>query len=187
MHEVVKSLRHKNYNPCGELTGFEREICDEASKNFPNLPFNEVMRAISVKYLAKLEHETNFPNVDALKNWSSYNLSEDERHAALNLDDFTPLQAGIAKYLVHVLHENRYNIHYNALVDFCRAFDEKKFVIGLEPEKLEREIDSAAKEADYSAKISDLNERIECIIGGSSANDILVGVLEVLGTFLAGR
>ena len=125
MHELIKNLRRKEYNPCGDLTGRERELCDEATKNFFNLPFTEVMRAISVKTLAELEHEENFRNVDALKNWATYNLSDDERRANLNFDTFTQLQAGLAKYLVHVLYENRYNIHYNALVDFVRVFDEK--------------------------------------------------------------
>ena len=64
----------KEYNPCGDLTGRERALCDEAAKNFYNLPFYEVMRAVSVKAIADLEHEENFRNVDALKNWADYNL-----------------------------------------------------------------------------------------------------------------
>ncbi|MBQ7453957.1 MAG: hypothetical protein IJS69_02750, partial [Selenomonadaceae bacterium] len=119
------ALLCKNYNPCGKLTGREFELCDEATKNFYNLPFFEVMRAISVKALAELEHEKNFRNVDALEHWSSFNQSDDERRAGLNFETFTPLQSGLAKYLVHLLHENRYNIHYNALINYCRMLDEK--------------------------------------------------------------
>ena len=119
----MKNFLRKNYNPCGDLTGREREICDDAAENFHNLPFFEVMRAISIKNLAELEHTENFPNVDALINWKNFNQCDDERRASLDFDTFTPLQAGLAKYLVHVLFENRYNIHFNALIDYCRAND----------------------------------------------------------------
>ncbi|MBO4779031.1 MAG: hypothetical protein J5497_00165, partial [Selenomonadaceae bacterium] len=95
MHDAIKNLRRKEYNPCGDLTGRERELCDEAAKNFFNLPFVEVMRAVSVKAITELEQKENFRNVDALKNWSSYNLSEEERRANLNFETFNPLQAGI--------------------------------------------------------------------------------------------
>ncbi len=184
MHELVKNLRHKDYNPCGELTGFERALCDEATKNFPNLPFTEVMRTISVKALSKLEHEENFPNVDALKNWASYNLNGDELRAALNFDTFTPIQAGLAKYLVHVLYENRYNIHYNALVDFCRGFDESKVAIGLTADELESKINSVAQEADCSASVNELTEKISPVIGGSQENSIVDGIVALLDAFV---
>ena len=156
MHEAIKNLRQKKYNPCGDLTGRERELCDEAAKNFYNLPFVEVMRAISVKAIAELEHEENFRNVDALKNWSSYNLSDEERRANLNFDTFAPLQAGICKYLVHVLYENRYNIHYNALLNYCRTLDDKAFSSTLTGEQLEREINSLAQRATYSSAVNSL-------------------------------
>ena len=156
MHEAVKNLHNKEYNPCGDLTGREREFCDEASKNYFNLPFFEVMRAISIKAIAELEHEENFRNVDALKNWSSYNLNEVERRANLNFDTFTPLQAGLAKYLVHVLYENRYNIHYNALANYCRTLDEKVFNGILTSEQLEQKINSLAQEANYFSRVNDL-------------------------------
>ena len=89
MHDAIKNLRGKDYNPCGDLTGFERELCDEATKNFYNLPFVEVMRAVSVKAIAGLEHEENFRNVDALKHWADYNLNDTERRANLNFDTKT--------------------------------------------------------------------------------------------------
>ena len=182
MHELVKNLRRKEYNPCGDLTGRERELCDEATKNFFNLSFYEVMRAISVKALAELEHEKNFRNVDALKNWSTYNLSDDERRANLNFDTFTPLQAGLAKYLVHVLYENRYNIHYNALVDFARVFDEKKFAIGLTAEELERKINTLAQEANHSTTVNALNDELLNYVAGS--DDIVSSVVELLGSIV---
>ncbi|MBD3879289.1 MAG: hypothetical protein SR1Q5_06360 [Quinella sp. 1Q5] len=154
MHDLIKNLKKKEYNPCGDLTGRERELCDEASKNYFNLPFVEVMRAISIKAIAELEYETNFRNVDALKNWSSYNLNEVERRANLNFETFTPLQAGLCKYLVHLLYENRYNIHYNALINHCRTLDD--FPAALTAEDLERKINTIAQEANYFSMVNDL-------------------------------
>lgn len=156
MNEAIKNLRNKDYNPCGELTGRERELCDEASQNYFNLPFVEVMRAISVKAIAELEHEKNFRNVDALINWSSYNLNEVEQRANLNFETFTPLQAGLCKYLVHVLYENRYNIHYNALANYSRTLDEKVFRVNLSAEEFERKVNTLAQEANYFSAVNDL-------------------------------
>ncbi|MBQ4404350.1 MAG: hypothetical protein II857_08065 [Selenomonadaceae bacterium] len=152
----MKNLRNKDYNPCGDLTGSERELCDEAAKNYFNLPFVEVMRAISIKAIAELEHEENFRNVDALKNWAGYNLNEVERRANLNFDTFTPLQAGLCKYLVHVLYENRYNIHYNALANYSRTLDEKVFPAALTADEFERKINSLVQEANYFSRVNDL-------------------------------
>lgn len=152
----MKNLPNKEYNPCGDLTGRERELCNEASQNYFNLPFVEVMRAVSVKAIAELEHDENFRNIGALKNWASYNLNEVERRANLNFDTFTPLQAGLCKYLVHLLYENRYNIHYNALANYCRTLDEKIFPANLTDEQLERKINSIAQEANYFSAVNDL-------------------------------
>lgn len=146
----------KGYNPCGDLTGRERALCDEAAANYFNLPFAEVMRAISIRAIAELEHEENFRNVDALRNWADYNLSDNERRASLNFDTFTPLQAGLAKYLVHVLYENRYNIHYNALADYCRTLDAKAVRADLTDEQLEQRINSLAQGANYSSVVNTL-------------------------------
>ncbi|MBR2518954.1 MAG: hypothetical protein IKE46_04110 [Selenomonadaceae bacterium] len=184
MHELVKNLQHKEYNPCGELTGFERELCDEATKNFPNLPFVEVMRTISVKALAKLEHEKIFPKEAALVDWALHDLNADEWRAFLNFDTFTPIQTGLAKYLVHVLYENRYNIHYNALVDFCRDFDESKVAIGLTADELESKINSVAQQADCSASVNQLTEKISPVIGGSQTNSIVEGIVALLDAFV---
>ena len=160
MHRAIKNLRNKEYNPCGDLTGRERELCDEATKNYFNLPFFEVMRAVSIKAIADLEREENFRNVNALKIWASYNLNDVERRANLNFDSFTPLQVGLCKYLVHVLYENRYNIHYNALANFCRTLDEKNFPPSLTEEQLEQKINSFAQGAHYSSRVNDLIERL---------------------------
>ena len=148
-------MTDKEYNPCGDLTGRERELCDEAATNFFNLPFVEVMRAVSVKAVAELEHEKNFRNVDALKNWADYNLNDIERRANLNFETFSHLQKGLAKYLVHVLYENRYNIHYNALANYYRTLDEKNRRDGAEVK-----INSIAQEANYSARVNDLIEEL---------------------------
>ncbi len=153
-------MTRKEYNPCGDLTGKERALCDEAASNYFNLPFAEVMRAVSVKAVADLEHEQHFRNVDALKHWADYNLSDDERRAALNFDTFTPLQAGLAKYLVHVLYENRYNIHYNALADYCAALDAKAFRADLSADDLERKINSLAQTANHSTNVNTLIEQL---------------------------
>ena len=160
MRDLIKDLQLKDYNPCGDLTGRERELCDEAANNYFNLPFVEVIRAVSVKAISELEHEENFRNFDALKNWSSYNLNEVEQRANLSFDTFTSLQAGLCKYLVHLLYENRYNIHYNALTNYCRAIDEKIFPTNLTSEQLERKINSIAQGAHYSSRINDLIERL---------------------------
>lgn len=154
----MKFLRRKEYNPCGELVGCERELCDEAAKIFPNLPFAEVMRTVVVRSVSEFEHVENFSNADALTNWAAYNQSDDERRASLNFDTFTPIQAGAAKFLAHVLHENRYNIHYNALVDYCRTLDDKAFT--LTTDDIERAIDSIAQRATHSSRVNDLIEQM---------------------------
>ena len=170
MHEAVKNLRNKDYNPCGDLTGKERELCDEAAKNYFNLPFSEVMRAVSIKVIADLENEENFRNVDALKTWADYNLSDVERRANLNFDTFTRLQTGLCKYLVHLLYENRYNIHYNALANYCRGLDEKVFPTNLTTDRLEQKINSLAQGAHYSSRVNDLIEKLFQFLKGSKGS-----------------
>ena len=184
MHEAIKNLRNKEYNPCGDLTGREHELCDAAAKNYFNLPFVEVMRTISVKAIAELEHEENFRNVDALKNWASYNLNDVERRANLNFDTFTPLQAGLCKYLVHVLYENRYNIHYNALANYSRTLDKKKFAIGLTSEQLEQKINSLAQEANYSSRVNDLIEELFNFLEGSQSDSFIDGTIALIDSFI---
>ena len=160
MHELIKNLRHKDYNPCGDLTGRERDFCDEATRSYFNLPYVEVMRAISIKAVAELEHATNFNNVAALENWATYNLNDVERRANLNFVTFTPLQAGLCKYLVHVLYENRYNIHYNCLLNYCRTLDDKAFPKNLTAEQLEQKLDSLAQSANHFSHVNSLIEEL---------------------------
>ena len=191
MNELTKNLRNKEYNPCGDLTGRERELCNEASKNFYNLPFYEVMRAVSVKAIADLEHEENFNNVDALKNWATYNLNDIERRAGLNFDSFTTLQAGLANYFVHLLYENRYNIHYNALANFCRGLDKKNFPASLTADQLDKKINSLAQGAHYSSRVNDLIERLFHFLKGSKSSkssaavvvDVLDNVSDIVDVF----
>ena len=152
---MTRNLRLKDYNPCGDLTGLERQLCNEATKNYFNLPFFEVMRAISVKALAELEHKENFPNIDAIKSWATFNQCDIERRAGLNFETFTTLQAGLAKYLVHVLYENRYNIHYNALINFC-TLNGENFPDTMTDDELLQKIDSLAQKADYYSTVNDL-------------------------------
>lgn len=171
MHDLVKNLRLKEYNPCGDLTGRERELCDAATKTYFNLPFVEVMRTISIQAISELEHENNFRNVDALKNWASYNLNEVERRASLNFDTFTTLQAGLAKYFVHLLYENRYNIHYNCLVNYCRTLDEEAFPDNMTSEQLEQKINSLAQGAHYSSRGNDLTEKLFQFLKSSKASN----------------
>ena len=160
MHELIKNLRQKGYNPCGDLTGREREFCDAATQSYFNLPYVEVMRTIAIKAVAELEHETNFKNVAALENWATYNLNDVERRANLNFDTFTTLQAGLCKYLVHVLYENRYNIHYNSLLNYCGGLDDKAFPKNLTAEQLAQKIDSLAQAADYFSNVNSLIEEL---------------------------
>ena len=182
MHEAVKNLRHKEYNPCGDLTGYERDLCNEATKSYFNLPYVEVMRTISIRAISELEHEKNFRNVAALENWASYNLNDVERRANLNFDTFTPLQAGLCKYFVHLLYENRYNIHYNCLVNYCRTFDEGKFGIGLTGEQLEQKINSLAQEADYFATVNALTDELSNFMEGSQANAFIDGAVDLISS-----
>ena len=166
MHDLIKNLSNKEYNPCGNLTGSERALCDEATQNYFNLPFVEVMRAISIKAIATLEHEENFCNIDALKNWASYNLNDIEQRANLNFDTFTPLQAGLCKYLVHVLYENRYNIHYNALANYSRTLDDKVFPDSLSRDVFQSKINSIVQEANYFSSVNDLIALLWNFLGG---------------------
>lgn len=157
---MAKIPNYKEYNPCGELTGREREFCNEATRSYFNLPFVEVMRTISVRAIAELEHEQNFKNRAALESWASYNLNDIEQRAHLNFDTFSPLQEGICKYLVHLLYENRYNIHYNCLVNFIFAVTAGEFATEAIEEVVMRKIDSIAQKADYSLSADDIDEEL---------------------------
>ena len=183
MHEIVKSLQLKDYYPCGDLTGRERQICDEAATNFPNLPFVEVMRAVAVKAVAELDHEKVFPNEAALVDWALHELNKDEWHVVVKFDESSPLEVGLSKYLAHVLYENRYNIHYNALVNYCRTLDEKVFGIGITAEQLEHKIDELAKSADTSTRVNALIDKLLNFVKGSQSNSIIDGVVALFQSF----
>ena len=182
MHETIKNLRLKEYNPCGDLTGFEHDFCDGARKEFFTLPFEQVMRTALARWLGKLEQENNLRNVDALKHWASYNLNDIERRVVITFETSSTLQIGLAKYLTHLLYENRYNIHYNELVYFCRTLDEKIFPDDMTSEELERKIDYLAQTADYSTTYKGLNEDFINSLAGGGVNvaDILCDVLSAL-------
>ncbi|MBR1646403.1 MAG: hypothetical protein IJ774_13810 [Selenomonadaceae bacterium] len=83
-----------------------------------------------------------------------------------------------------MLYENRYNIHYNAPVNFCRDFDESKVAVGLTGEQLETQINSVAQEADCSSSVNQLTEKISPVIGGSQINSIIDGIVALLDAFV---
>lgn len=186
MHELVKNLRHKEYNPCGTLTDREHELCKRALDDFFSLSFEKVMRAALVKELSVLDKENNFRNRDALENWAACHPNEIEQRVIITFEDSSTLQQGLAKYLTHVLYENRYNIHYNELVNYCRKFDEKTLNAatnrGLTAEALEKKINSVAQSADYSATYYGLNEKLANYVLGTENNSSLIDdVFEALG------
>lgn len=183
MHEIVKSLQLKDYNPCGDLTGRERQLCNEAATNFQNLPFVEVMRAVAVKVVAELDHEKVFPNEAALVDWAMRELNKDEWHVVVAFDESSTLQVGLSKYLAHVMYENRYNIHYNALVNYCRTLDEKVFGNALTAEQLERKIDELAKQADTSTTVNALIDKLLNFVKGSQSKGLLGGVVSLIHSF----
>ena len=167
MGNLRKNLREKNYNPCGTLTGHEKNICDAARKTYFNLPYVQVMRNISLAEIGTLEPTEKFANEAALIDWSKYDLNSEELKAALNFDavefeKFSPLEVGLCKYFVHVLFENRYNIFYNRLVDYCGELDEKIFETAeknnLTSDALEQKINSLAGAGNYSMTFNNLTD-----------------------------
>lgn len=163
----MKNLQEKNYNPCGELTGREKNICEKARNNYFNLPYVQVMRNIVVEEIEAFHPTKNFKNESALTNWASRDLNSEEIKASFNFDsvefgNFTPLEVGVCKYLVHILYENRYNIFYNRLVDYCGELDKKIFETAeknnLTFDILEQKINSLAGEGNYLMTMNDLTE-----------------------------
>ena len=110
-------MKLKNYNPCGALTGRETEICNAALTSYFNLPFVQVMRNIAIQ---EISGEIKISNDAAISNWANYNLNEIENQAAISMDNATPAQIGLYKFILHLLFENRYNIEYNRLVNYCK-------------------------------------------------------------------
>ena len=164
---LIKNLAAKNYNPCGSLTGREIEICNAARKNYFNLPFVQVMRNIVIAEIGAMMPDEKFSNADELKNWSQRELHDEELLAALDFDaleyeTFSPLEVGLCKYSVHILRENRYNIFYNRLVDYCVELDEKIFLDaeenGLTFDSLEKKINSLAQDGIFSMTFNNLTD-----------------------------
>ena len=175
MSDLKKNLREKNYNPCGTLTEREKNICDVARKSFFNLPYVQVMRNIVVAEIGAFKPDKDFHNAAALVDWSKKDLNSEEVKASFNFDsvefeNFTPLEVGLCKYFVHVLFENRYNIFYNRLVDYCNELDKEIFETaernGLTFDVLEQNINSLAQKGNYSMTFNNLtDEFLNFIIG----------------------
>lgn len=187
MHELIKNLRHKDYNLCGELTGKERELCSRALEESMLLSFEKVMRSALAKMMSELERAGDFKNRAALENWADYNLNDVEGRVVIKFETSSRLQIGLAKYLTHVLYENRYNIHYNALVNHCREYFENVFKdkstenLGFTAEELESKIDSLAQEADYSSRYMGLRKKLsDFFSGGVDVGSVLSDILNAL-------
>lgn len=167
MTNLIEKLQKKNYNPCGTLTGREVELCELARKSYFDLPFVQVMRNIVIAEIGAINPGGTLENADAIKSWSERILNSEELKASLDFDapefeGFSALEVGLCKYAVHVLRENRYNIFYNRLVDYCAELDEKFFATaeenGLTFDVLENEIDALAKEGNFSMTFNNLTD-----------------------------
>ena len=151
-------MKRKEYNPCGDLTGREREICNAALTTYDDLPFVNVMRNIVMAEIANAAE--NFSNADKLTNWSKFNLNDIESQACVDFNSvefetLTPLKIGLFKYFVHLLYENRYNIFYNRLAAFC---DAKNISVD---ENVERILDTTAQVGDYFTSFNTLIENFK--------------------------
>ena len=139
----------KNYNPCGALTGKETEICNAALTSYFNLPFVQVMRNIAVQ---EFSAENKIENEAAILNWANYNLNEIENQAMINLDDAAPVKVGLYKFILHLLFENRYNIEYNRLVNYCKENS---------VEVSEDKINFVAQKTNYYSTFDDMAAELE--------------------------
>ncbi len=153
-------MNKKEYNPCGDLTGREREICETAVTSYFDMPFVQVMRNITLDEISSANIDENFCNAAKITDWSKCNLNDIERQACIDFNSvqfetLSPLQIGLFKYLIHLLYENRYNIFYNRLVNFCA--DEG---INLDDD-IERKLDRAAQEGDYFMSFNTLTENFK--------------------------
>ncbi len=167
MENLVKNLQEKNYNPCGTLTGREIKICNLARKNYFNLPFKQNIRTIVISEIGSMMPDSNFENASEIKNWSARTLNDFELLAAIDFDadefeNFSEIERGFCKYLVHILRENRYNIFYNRLVDFCNEIDAEIFKTAeknnLNFNILEQKINSLAGEGNFSMSLNNLTD-----------------------------
>lgn len=156
----MEKILRKNYNPCGDPTGRAQKICDAATSAYFNLPYREVMRALVVQEISAAT-EIN----PAVLSWTDYNLNDVENAAALDFTNFTPEQIGLAKYFLHLLYENRYNIEYNRLVAYAENLD-AKILANVPRDELERKINSIAQETDYSATFNYMTAELENFVRG---------------------
>ena len=167
MNNLLKNLCEKNYNPCGSLTGYEKNICDAARKKYFNLPYCQIMRNVVIEEIGNLKPTEKFANESALVEWSARDLNFEESQAvfdfnSVEFENFSPLEIGLYKYFVHILFENRYNIFYNRLVDYCNELDEKIFSNAeknnLTFDILEQKINSLAGNGNYSQTFNNLTD-----------------------------
>ncbi len=167
---LKNNLQRKNYNPCGAPTGSAQKICDAALTSYFNLPFAQVMRNVAIQ---EISQPVNLQNPAAIIDWANYNLNDIENSAALDFTNFSQLQIGAAKYFIHLLFENRYNIEYNRLVVYAQNLDDQIFDAaeknGLTFDVLERQINSIAQDAGYAATFDDLTAEFENFIRSFSA------------------
>ena len=147
-------LDKKNYNPCGDLTGRERAICDDALTKYFDLPFVQVMRNI---VLEEISNATHTYDEQKILDWVARDLNDVERQACINFNStefsgMSAAQVGLFKYFVHILFENRYNIFYNRLVNFCA---EENISV---TDELEHILDRTAQVGDYYTSFNTLAE-----------------------------
>lgn len=147
-------LSQKNYNPCGDLTGRELEICNAALTKYFDLPFVNVMRNVVLSEISEVKHTYDEQKI---LDWAAYNLNEIEQQACINFnstefDGMSPAQIGLYKYFTHLLYENRYNIFYNRLVNFC-AEENINFT-----DNIEHILDRTAQVGDYFTSFNTLTE-----------------------------
>ena len=153
-------MNKKEYNPCGDLTGRERALCNAAVTSYADLPFVQVMRNITLAEISNIGIDENFSNAEKITDWSKRDLNDIEQKACVDFNSvqfetLSPLQIGLFKYFIHLLYENRYNIFYNRLVNFCA--DEG---INLD-EYTERKLNRIAQEGDYFTSFNALTENFQ--------------------------
>lgn len=151
----MEKIQRKNYNPCGDPLGNAQKICDAAASSYFNLPYREIMRALVVQELSAAQQIN-----PAVLSWTNYNLNDVENSAALDFTDFAPEQIGLAKYFLHLLYENRYNVEYNRLADYAENLD-AKILANVPRDELERKINSIAQVTGYDATFDDMTAELE--------------------------
>ena len=67
-------MRLKEYNPCGDLTSKEREICNAALTRYFDLPFVQVMRNVVLDKISNLNLDENSPNAQKILDGATENV-----------------------------------------------------------------------------------------------------------------